>query len=695
MSGLLEAALRYAALGYRVFPCAPGRKTPLTKHGFHEAKTDPDQIERWWTAHPMANIGIATEGLVVIDVDGPENPWLTPERAVQLAVATLSLTANGGRHYVFVQPAERAYRGTAGRLAPRVDTRANGNYILAPPSVVGGKAYRWAEGLALDVSPKALPEPPVWLVKELDQFTNGGGSATSSPQGQTAASSGEEANPIPTGQRNATLARLAGAMRRVGMSQGEISAALNRANRDRCVPPLSSAEVERIAASVARYEPDQVAVAVVEDHWSQLFDGPSTAAVDQPCDPGLIPEPLLRVPGFISEVMDFTLSHAPYPNVGLAFCGAVALQSYLCGRKVCDPGDLRPNLYLLALASSGTGKDFPRKVNARVLFEIGHIAALGDKFASGEGIQDALVRTGAMLFQNDEMDGVLRQINLDRENKRESIPNILLTLYTSAADVYPIRAKASQKEAVHIDQPHLTLFGTATPQAFYESLSQRMLTNGFCARMIIVDVGSRGEGQPAGSPRQLPKRILETANWWAEFQPGTARKNLLEVHPEPRIVSYAPQAEAAIGQLQRLADAEYDRAHERNDETARVAWSRTCENAKKLALIYACSASHEEPLIDLTAIEWASQFAMHQTRRQLYLAQMYVAENPFHAECLKLLRKLKDAGGELARNRLMRAMRCKLADFDQIVGTLLMQGDIQPVEIATKTKSAQGYRICE
>jgi hypothetical protein len=72
-----------------------------------------------------------------------------------------------------------------------------------------------------------------------------------------------------------------------------------------------------------------------------------------------------------------------------------------------------------------------------VLFEIGHVAALGDKFASGEGIQDALARMNAMLFQNDEMDGVLRQINLDRENKRESIPNILLTLYTAAATCIP------------------------------------------------------------------------------------------------------------------------------------------------------------------------------------------------------------------------------------------------------------------
>ena len=409
-------------------------------------------------------------------------------------------------------------------------------------------------------------------------------------------------------------------------------------------------------------------------------------------DPGPIPECLFHVPGFISQVMNFTMTNAPYPNIGLAFCGAMALQSFLAGRKVCTPGDLRPNLYLLALASSGTGKDFPRKVNSRLLFEVGLVGTLGDKFASGEGIQDALVRSNAMLFQNDEMDGVLRQINLDRENRRESIPNILLTLYTSANDVYPIRVKAGQKETIHIDQPHLTLFGTATPQYFYESLCQRMLTNGFFARMIVVDVGRRGGGQTPGSARHLPDSIVETTRWWAEYQPAAG--NLQDAHPEPRVVPFTPEAARAIEQLQRMTETEYDQAEDSKDEVARTAWSRTCENATKLALVYACSENHEEPVIGLPAVQWATAFAMHQTRRQLFLASTYVAENPFHAECLKLLRKLREAPDcQMQRQHLLRAMRCKAADFDQIISTLIQQGDIVAAEIPTKTKTAQGYRL--
>jgi hypothetical protein len=486
-------------------------------------------------------------------------------------------------------------------------------------------------------------------------------------------------------------------MRRVGMGYAEIRAALAETNASRCDPPLSEREVDQVAASICRYEPDTVSVAVVEDHYTQDFASPEESQDGDPgvCDPGPVPERLFHVPGLIAEVMDFTLANAPYPNVGLAFCGALALQSFLCGRKVCDAGDLRPNIYLLALASSGAGKDFPRKINARVLFEMGCVDALGDKFASGEGIQDALVRTPAMLFQNDEMDGMLRQINLDREHRRESIPNILMTLYTSASDVYPLRVKAGQNEAVHIDQPHMTLFGTATPQYFYESLSQRMLTNGFFSRLIIIDIGKRGTGQRPGSVRRLPDSVLQAARWWAEFRPGTRKSgNLHDVHPEPRAVSCTPEAQEAVAALQKQADAEYDRAHADNNEAARVAWSRTHENTKKLALLRACSVDRVNPKVDLAAVEWASEFAMHQTRRQLFLAAEYVAENPFHAACLKIVRKLREAPDRrMAHQVLLKRMKIRAKDFKELIETLMNRGDVVAESVHTPGRTGVFYRL--
>src|SRR5262245_23228540 len=60
---------------------------------------------------------------------------------------------------------------------------------------------------------------------------------------------------IPDGQRNATLASLAGSMRRRGMTPAEIAVALAEVNRNRCRPPLPDDEVEAIARNIGRYAP--------------------------------------------------------------------------------------------------------------------------------------------------------------------------------------------------------------------------------------------------------------------------------------------------------------------------------------------------------------------------------------------------------------------------------------------------------
>ena len=56
---MLEYALKYALLGWRVFPCVPREKRPLTKHGVHDATTDLAEIRKWWESSPDANIAVA------------------------------------------------------------------------------------------------------------------------------------------------------------------------------------------------------------------------------------------------------------------------------------------------------------------------------------------------------------------------------------------------------------------------------------------------------------------------------------------------------------------------------------------------------------------------------------------------------------------------------------------------------------
>jgi hypothetical protein len=689
----LEAALRYAELGYPVFPCAPGTKKPITPNGFHDATTNQEQIERWWAQQPRANVAIRTSGLIVIDIDGGTNDWLAsePEKKLELASSPTATTPRSGHHHVFRQPAGKCWRCTEGQLAPKVDTRGEGGYFVVPPSIRrDGKAYLWIKGIELDEPPERLPEPPAWLAEQLDRVAAGRPQeAHGSPGLAHVAASVGESNQIPTGQRNATLARLAGAMRRVGMSKAEISAALNQVNRDRCVPPISTVEVGRIVESVVRYPPDEVSVALVEDHWRQMYAAP--AAASDVADPGSMPESLLRVPGLVSHVMDYCLETAPYPNVVMAFCGALALQAFLAGRKVRDQADNRSNIYLLGLAHSAAGKDHPRKINTRILHHIGMGSGLGDRFASGEGIQDALFVSPSMLFQTDEIDGMLLSINKAKDARYESVMGTLLSMYSASNSVFPMRRKAGKEHPGAIDQPCLVIFGTAIPNHYYEALSERMLTNGFFARSLTLESGPRSAGQ---EPRilELPTGILETARWWADFHPGSG--NLDAWHPVPAIVEYADEAQRLVANARAEAEAEYARAEERGDAVGTTVWGRVNEQSRKLAMIYAVSENHQSPKIGADAVRWATQFVMHQTRRMLFMAQSHAAANPFHSDCLRLLRKLREAPDQtMPHSTLLKRMKVDAQAFQHIIQTLSQQGDIESIAIKTTGRTGVSYRL--
>ncbi len=422
---------------------------------------------------------------------------------------------------------------------------------------------------------------------------------------------------------------------------------------------------------------------------------PEPAAPDNP-DPGPLPPELLRVPGFVAEVMDFTMATAPYPEPVLAFCGALALQATLAGRKVRDQGDGRPNLYLLGLANSGAGKDHPRKVNLRVLLEAGMATCAGDNFASAEGMEDRMVLSPSMLFQTDEIDGLMTAIAKSQDGKAERIMEMLLKFFSHSNNLYHCRVKAG-KEPMLIDQPNLVLYGTAIPKHFYESLSEKMLTNGMFARMLVFEAGRRGSGQ---EPKILPvpERIVATARSWVERQPGKAG-NLGSFHPTPDVVPHEPTALALAQEIRQFADASYGAAEAADDTIAMAIWARANEKARKLALLYAVSANHARPVISVEAVRWSWAVVEHLTKRMLFMAGTHVYAGEFDARCKKLVAILQEwsarqgAAAWMPAWQVMRRMRLSNHDLDAVRDALVGQRLVEYGEERTGGPSRRLYRL--
>jgi hypothetical protein len=212
-----------------------------------DATIDEATIRGWWARWPSGNVALATgRGLVVIDVDaGATWPSQSERESIRQLRPPVARTPRGGWHIFFRAPGGRAWRNSASRLAEHVDVRAEGGYVLVSPSRTQHGQYVWVRPL-LPLS--ELPEPPGWLIAALDRMAR-----PVEAGNHDTANTGSTWQVFFEGHRNSGLASLAGALRRRGLTQAEIEAALLVANRERCVPPLPEAEVLRIARSIARY----------------------------------------------------------------------------------------------------------------------------------------------------------------------------------------------------------------------------------------------------------------------------------------------------------------------------------------------------------------------------------------------------------------------------------------------------------
>ena len=237
---LREEALKYAGAGWPVFPVGRNKKPRIPKEeggrGYLDATTDEPTISRWWTKSPHDGIATPT-GPDWFALDDDTNGEAIAQLEVEhgpLPPTVEVVTPRPGRH---VYLGGEGITNSVGSLPAGLDVRGIGGYVLLPPSPHPNGVYEW--GVAPDEA--AIAPAPAWLLALLKP-----------PQHVHAPPAEDD---IPEGSRNATLASLAGTMRRPGFSERAIIAALLIENRDRCKPPLTEADVHKIAKSIARYRP--------------------------------------------------------------------------------------------------------------------------------------------------------------------------------------------------------------------------------------------------------------------------------------------------------------------------------------------------------------------------------------------------------------------------------------------------------
>jgi hypothetical protein len=257
-SAKIETAQRYLARGWSVLPLRARDKRPLIVwEPLESSRPSAEQVADWFSRWPDANIGIVTgeiSNLIVLDIDPQHGGDASLERLQRqfglLPTTIEATTGGGGRHLYFAHPGGLIRNRTG--LAQGIDLRGDGGYIVVPPSIhPSGRRYAWAAGQSPeDVALAALPR---WILR-----SGGIRAKRTLSDWRRLVHEG-----VPEGQRNSSIASLAGHLLWHQVDSEVVLELLLAWNRMRCRPPLDDAEVAQVVSNIVRL------------HFNERFGGAS------------------------------------------------------------------------------------------------------------------------------------------------------------------------------------------------------------------------------------------------------------------------------------------------------------------------------------------------------------------------------------------------------------------------------------
>lgn len=687
----LDAAREYVRRGWCVVPIPFKQKRPVIKGWEQLRLTDTDLAEYF---DQPANIGLIlgepSGSLVDIDLDCVEARAIAGKYLPETTARTGRAGAADSHWWYIATDAKTVQHRDPVTRQMIVELRSTGGQTVVGPSIhPTGQPYDVLMGEPAIVPAEMLTACVAALANRVIELRHGESdpvAASGDGRNDAVAHTGSHSGRITRHQTNgdverralAYLDKLPGAISGNGGHAATYAAAtvlvhgfeidpdraltllLDHYNL-RCDPPWTEKELRHKVDSAATKPHDQPRGWLLKQEWQQTVDAdvdisvlvgqaseanrspripPSARENSGSVDPGPIPDELLHIPGFVNDVMQFTLATAPYPNRPLAFVGAIALLGTLTGRKVREPGNVRTNVQILALASSGVGKDWPRKVNASVLLHAEETRKIAGKSASGEGIEDRLIGHPVILKQDDEIDTLFENMRDNKEARYRNQFGMLLELYGEAGGWRAIRDRAGEKPGL-IYQPHLVLFGTTTPGEFYGSLSGKMLNKGLLARLITVEAGERGK-RKRPDWRDPPESIVSVAKEWSEFRPPGWGNLSDESNGQatPLVVPLTDEAQQSLDAFADHCDDAYRGASRTANEPVMAIWARAVEKATQLALIYACSMCGTNPVIELPAMTWAAAFIEHTVQRTIFMLGQRFHESEFEQKCQLVIETL-------------------------------------------------------
>jgi len=718
-SSPLDAALKYADIGWHVFPCTPDKK-PFTEHGFHDATTDHATIVDWWRRWPNAQVGVACgfSGLAVVDLDvdkgkgkdGIATFALVEQESGPHWAGLVACTPRGGRHLVYLMPDPPL--GTrsdvpVGMLAhgtrlSGVDIRADGGYVVVPSPASPGREWLVGDPFYVDQADGEvdITQMPEWLeqllrVERKTGTAPGADSAEAMPIGPEQVAAIRRALQHIDSDPRDTWIRVGMALKSTGAKAQAYELWCEWSQRS---SKFDSKVQERQWRSLREYFADGREVTLgtlfhlakqggyVPDLQDEIaveiqrpVAGPSRPAVavnlQRP-----FPRDLLNVPGLVGDITQWLLEGSRRPQPAMCLASAIATVGALLGRRVATPTNLRTNVYLLGIGETGCGKDAGVSLPAELLEAAGLQRFVGPgEWKSDSGLRAALIDAPSHAAYLDEFSKRLAMMmQKTAPSYLRGIQSHLLELWGKSGGTLLATAYANRKENAPqvIRQPNLCLYGTGVPSDIFTSVDSGAARDGFLNRFLFVWADDQLPKPRNIGRRTFPAELLDRLRALMDATDTGALSDRPEANPDAKTVPFTDDAQAMLDEL----DAANDRrmiAMRAEGNPLRDLWVRFAAHVAKLALIRT-AADDPGRAVEVADIAWARDLVVWCLDRTMIEVENRVADSAQEALTKRVLRTIAEAGeAGLTLSTITRKTQwLRRSDRKDILATLVESGDV-------------------
>lgn len=750
-----EYVEKYANQGFKIFPCNLD-KTPATANGFYAATNDNNILSRQFYK-PEILIGLPTgnvNGIVVIDFDVnkeivgtrkkdvngkpiigsgdidhrsvddliEEIKALSPTKDFDVNTFTVE-TPSGGRHLYFkTQNTKLSSHARFFNKTLPVDIRANGGYVVAPD---GSRyiVYDDVDNLEIDNILARCLFLPEWIETYI-KVTN--------YNVETLPGSTVELLPATeVRELRSALSYIDADDRDTWIQVGLALKSTMTGDQAKGIWTEWSMKSDKFDATAQEktwkgLKPHDISIASIfhlakQKGWTTTYtdaDNIPSGTSERPIivksgtaaivvksakflSKPIFPKTLLRPPGLLGEITDYMNTNAikdqPILHVGAAF----ALAGAMMGRRYETDTEIRTNVYIIGLGDSGCGKETARSCIKKILQAsnkkgLAEICAT-EEIASDTAIYNTLNENPAQIFLLDEIGKLLQMTRSAAKSPHLfGIPSVLLKLYASSNAKMSAKSYADTKKNVVLNNPHLCIYGSATQDQFYNSLTVDNISDGLISRMLIFESEERDPMEKFGLKKTRPPMDLLNK---IEYLYGQPTNHYLEGNVDgteavrPLIVDYSNDAEMLARKYS--IDMHERRSKLGEDDKAGAVFNRAALTVRKLALICAISEDvyNTHPMIKVDHIDYAVQLTNYLMDNMYYAVEKNLAESEYE-QSLKKVYNLIALKGSLSMSQITRKTQNLTSKIrNDILHALVESEKIQEVFEISATKSKKVYRI--